>query len=363
MLDFDKDDVLFLLKGLTVYRRVADDDVIAALVRGDVREFTALLIENAHLLGISGDILGRYLRHLFLCDENLFSLACERRKDLRGSLLYEYAMKDLEVLAQLCEHADLDGLIEYYSTRGVGDIARFSMFTLENSGALKGVRNPDPVTFEDIIGLCGQKADLIKNTENFIAGRPANNVLLVGSRGNGKSSCVKALINTYEELRLVEVAKDQAALLPGLIEKLSERGKRFIIFMDDLSFEGSETQYKYLKSLLEGGAGARPDNVLFFATSNRRHIIRESWKDRDSDDDIHINDTINELMSLPDRFGLTLHFPHLNQEEYLNIVTSLAKKRGLNIDPDDALKWAAQNKRMSGRTAVQFLLNFDLEVF
>ena len=355
MLNFDKENVLSFLNGLVVYRRILKDEVISAFVAGNIHEFTALLIEKAHIMELRSDILGKYLYHLFLRDENVFTLACEKKQNVRDTILYKYAVKDIEALKILYNEADLEELIKHYENHGAGDMAQFSMFSLNGAGELVGVRYPDPITFDDIIGCQSQKAALMGNTEAFIAGKPVNNVLLVGSRGNGKSSCVKALINRYGDLRLVEVGKDQISFLPRLAEYLSERGKHFIIYMDDLSFEQTETEYKYLKSLLEGGAGTKPDNVLFCATSNRRHIIKESWKDRDSDDEIHIGDAINEKMSLSDRFGLTLYFPHINQEEYLQIVAGLGAKYGLDIDKAKALQWAAEHKRMSGRTAVQFL--------
>jgi len=343
------------------------------------------LIEKAHNLGLRGNIKRQYLIYLFLRDENVFSLACEKGQKLEGSSLYDYALADIEILQKVCSDEAFDFkpvefsesrtnaliekleiasareklaiLMEYYKNSGAGDMACYKMFTLSGD-RLKGIDYPDYVNFDDIIGCESQKATLISNTEAFLAGKPANNVLLVGSRGSGKSSCVKALASKYDNLRIVEVHKDEVAQLPALVEKLAQRGKRFIIFMDDLSFEPAENEYKQLKSLLEGGVGLKPDNVLFYATSNRRNIVREAWKDRNSDDDVHVNDTINEKMSLSDRFGLTLYFPHINQEEYLQIVITLAKKASVtDIDnlKTQALQWAVEHKRMSGRTAVQFL--------
>jgi len=402
LLNFNRENALFLLKGLVVYRRILNDEVISTFVKslqednGDtIFDFISLLIEKAHALGLSGNIFRQYLIYAFLNDENIFTLACENKQQMKDSSLYAYAMQDLSALQQLCEldvlalkdHKSILNLSEpfiedlekaatpkekmslllnYYINHGAGDMPRFRMFSVNNDGALVGIHHPDAVEFKDIIGCDHQKTALIENIEAFLKRRPANNILLVGSRGNGKSSCIKALVNQYynQGLRLVEIQKDQVVLLPKLVEKLAARGKFFIIHMDDLSFEQFETQYKYLKSLLEGGAGVRPDNVLFCATSNRRHIIRESWSDRDgggtsSNDEVHVNDTINEKMSLSDRFGLTLHFPHINQEEYLKIVKGLATQRGINIDIEilcaKALQWSVEHKRMSGRTAVQFL--------
>jgi len=370
---------------LTIYRQILRDDVIVAYGTSD---FIPLLIERAHNLGLSGNIFRQYLIHTFLYDENIFSISCENGEDIEGSGLYDYAMDDIHTLQLLCDldvqaptdyrsiSAVTDPVVELlekaltaeekmrlligcYKTRGAGSLARFHMFSVNEDGSMRGIRHYDKISFEQIIGCGWQKEALRVNTEAFLAGKPVNNVLLVGSRGSGKSSCVKALVNQYHDkgLRLVEVQRGQ--LLPGLIEKLAARGKHFIIFMDDLSYGQFETEYKYLKSLLEGGAETRPDNILFYATSNRRHIVTESWNDRNSDDELHINDTINEKMSLSDRFGLTLLFPHINQEEYLRIVTVLAAKHGINIDTETlhakALQWSVEHKRMSGRSAAQFL--------
>lgn len=373
------DSVMQLLNGLTIYRRILKDEVISAFIEGDFNQYNALIIEKAYKLGLNSDpteyptaknTLAQYIYKLFLHDENVYTLACENGQDT--SALYPHALKDMEVLLHLGHDGDLAALTKHYKTNGAGDMARFSMFSLTANGRLKGVAHPDTVTFEDIIGIDLQKAALRQNTEAFLSNKPANNMLLVGSRGSGKSSCIKALVNQYNNqyntnnsLRLIEVTKDQIELLPELVETLSNRGKYFIIFMDDLSFEQSETQYKYLKSLLEGGAGLRPGNVLFYATSNRRHIIRESHKDRNTaDDELHISDTINEIMSLSDRFGLTLYFPHIGKEEYLEIVTGLANRLYPTLDINlnelhaKAMQWSVENKRMSGRTAVQFLNHF-----
>ena len=358
MFDFDKETAIVLLNGLTVYRRILKDDAVSALVSGEFHSFIGLILEKSHALGLDGNLVEQYFSHLLLQDENAFSLACEKGWNIKGTALYKYAVKDIEALSFFAKIKP-DFIIENYKNCGVGDLARFRAFIMNENGGLDGIKKPDPITFDDIIGIEYQKATLIENTIAFLAGKPANNVLLAGSRGNGKSSCVKALLNKYHEdrLRLIEVRKDQMRLLPRLIKKLEDRGKYFIVFMDDLSFERSETDYKYFKSMLEGGLCAQPDNVLFYATSNRRHIIKESWKDRNSDDELHINDTINEMISLSDRFGLTLNFPHINQDEYLEIVNRLAERRGIQIEEADALRWSAEHKRMSGRTAVQFLRN------
>ena len=255
--------------------------------------------------------------------------------------------------------------VRFYNTLGCGDISRFRSFKYD--GGLKkivGIDNPDPITFDDIIGYTAQTDELIDNTEAFIKGFPANNVLLVGSRGTGKSSSVKALANKYykDGLRIIEITKDQIVELTKLLSSLKDRGRKFIIFIDDLSFGESEIQYKHMKSLLDGGSQSKPDNVLFYATSNRRHLISEKWSDRQrgSDDaEIHTQDTLNEKLSLADRFGITISYPKPTSFEYLNMVKIMARKSGISIDDEilekEALKWEINQKGVSGRTARQFV--------
>ena len=205
---------------------------------------------------------------------------------------------------------------------------------------------------------------MIENTSSFVKGRPANNVLLAGAGGTGKSSSVKALVNEYFEdgLRLLEMGKEQMPLLPDVMKFLTGRGKRFILFIDDLSFEDQETDYKYIKSLLEGSAEKKPDNVIFYATSNRRHIIQQKWKDRDlnhMDEEVHGIEAMNEKLSLSQRFGITLTYPVPKQDEYLEIVSHMAAELGVNGDAQElrqkALQWALDQKGFSGRSARQFI--------
>lgn len=259
----------------------------------------------------------------------------------------------------------LDVFVRFYNTFGCGDISRFRSFKYD--GGLKkivGIDNPDTITFDDIIGYTAQTEELIGNTEAFLKGFPANNVLLVGSRGTGKSSSVKALANKYykDGLRIIEITKEQIVELTKLLSSLKDRGGKFIIFIDDLSFDESEIQYKHMKSLLDGGSQSKPDNVLFYATSNRRHLISEKWSDRQrgsEDAEIHTQDTLNEKLSLADRFGITISYPKPTSSEYLNMVKIMARKSGISIDEEilekEALKWEINQKGVSGRTARQFV--------
>ena len=204
---------------------------------------------------------------------------------------------------------------------------------------------------------------LLRNTEHFLAGYPANNVLLYGDRGTGKSSTIKALLSAYGDrgLRLVEVPKAQLGDLPLVLRLLRDRRERFVLFIDDLSFQETETEYKALKAVLEGGLEARPPNVLLYATSNRRHLVQERFEDRAGavNGELHGVDTVQEKLSLSDRFGITLTFLAPDQERYLGIVSSLAAARALPIDAQElrsrALTWATRHKGRSGRTARQFV--------
>ena len=213
-----------------------------------------------------------------------------------------------------------------------------------------------------LIGYENQKEKLIKNTEAFLKNKPANNVLLYGDSGTGKSSSIKALLNRYatEGLRLIELAKYQMKELPKILEVLKDRGLYFIIFMDDLSFEDFETDYKYMKAIIEGGVEVKPNNVLFYATSNRRHLIKEKWSDRDQESgEIHLSDAIQEKISLASRFGITISYESPQQKGYLRIVKELAKQNNITLPVEElkerAIQWEMWNNGRSGRTAQQFI--------
>ena len=230
-------------------------------------------------------------------------------------------------------------------------------------GALRDIPHPAPTTFDDLRGLEHQKATLIDNTRAFMSGRPANNVLLVGGSGTGKSSCVKAALNHFadEGLKLVEFAHADLGRLPELMAELATSCQRYIVFIDDLSFEGSAPRYLALKTALDGQMAERPANVLIYATSNRRHLVRETWKDRAEEEDIHQNDTVHEKLSLSERFGIRLYFAILSAGEYLDIVHMLLTRSGVTADDEtdrQALVWAAENSGRSGRTAQQFAVHY-----
>ena len=220
------------------------------------------------------------------------------------------------------------------------------------------------MTLDDLIGYEEQKKKLIANTEAFVEGRKANNVLLFGDAGTGKSTSIKAILNQYYSrgLRMIEIYKHQFQDLNSVISQIKNRNYKFIIYMDDLSFEEFEIEYKYLKAVIEGGLETKPENVLIYATSNRRHLIRETWSDRSdmSQDELHRSDTMQEKLSLVARFGVTIGYYKPSQKEYFNIVTTLARKYPEITLTDDELrleanKWELSHGGISGRTAEQFI--------
>lgn len=206
------------------------------------------------------------------------------------------------------------------------------------------------------------KKKLIDNTEAFVKGRRANNCLLFGDAGTGKSSSIKAILNKYYDqgLRMIEVYKHQFQDLNDVIAQIKNRNYKFIIYMDDLSFEEFEIEYKYLKAVIEGGLEKKPDNVLIYATSNRRHLIRETFRDKEEmDEELHTNDTVQEKLSLVARFGVTIYFGKPAKKEFQEIVRQLAKRNGIEMDEEQLLleanRWELNHGGMSGRTAQQFI--------
>jgi predicted AAA+ superfamily ATPase len=278
------------------------------------------------------------------------------------------ARKQPDLAAELAASGDwrkhMESLYLYYHVNGAGLVSRYRALRWDGSrNRLVAVASPDPVVLKDLVGYVSQKEQICRNTMQFLNGCPANNILLYGSRGTGKSSMVKALLNEYgnQGLRLVEVTCDYLESLPEIMALLRRHSLKFIIFIDDLSFEDYETRYKGLKAVMEGSLAARADNVLIYATSNRRHLVREFHSDRNAavDDEIHSWDTVQEKLSLSDRFGLTVTFPTPTQQQYLDIVEKLVADRNLNLDPEfirqRALAWERSHHGPSGRTARQFV--------
>lgn len=291
----------------------------------------------------------------------------------RDSKLVNTRVRDriLRLSKQLIE-ADSDNefkdiITEFYKEYGVGKFGLNKAFRIEEGTDLK-TANIIPITrvehvyLNDIIGYDIQKKKLINNTESFINGKPANNCLLYGDAGTGKSSSVKAIVNEYYDkgLRIIEIYKHQFRYLSDILEQLKDRNYKFIIYMDDLSFEESELEYKYLKAILEGGFGRRPENVLIYATSNRRHLIRESFRDKtETDEELHTRDTVEEKLSLSARFGEKIYYGSPDKREFNSIVLSLAKKHNIVMDESEILSkanmWELSHGGMSGRSATQFI--------
>ena len=387
---------MFNPQNLLIFRNLQDDEVFSHT--SDEFKTAAKLIEKAEKLGLSGNIFRSYLIYLVAHEPNLVSETVELHGGRIGESLFKAFQHDIKILfshempafmeilndykptvhnkieslaelernlsdlhdvAQISTH-----LIDYYKKYGYGDIAAYRAFKWDSEGnKLIGIKHFEKILLEDLIGYKDQKELLVKNTLAFLEDKPANNVLLVGARGTGKSSGVKALVNEFyrDGLRLVQITKPQLKNLPEIMDALRNfASKRFIIFLDDLSFEESETEYKYLKSSIEGGVESRPENVLIYATSNRRHLIHETWRDRmDTQEDLYRDDSMNETISLSDRFGLIIHYYAPSQTEYLEIIRHMLKKRNIELDDEtlrlEGLRWEMSHSGRNGRTAQQFV--------
>ena len=288
-----------------------------------------------------------------------------------GSRIFNKRIRDriIELSRALEEAKDTEAfqreVAGFYREFGVGKYGLNKAFRIEDDrhrASIEPVVNVEHVYLDDIVGYELQKKKLTENTESFIEGRAANNVLLFGDAGTGKSSCIKAILNEYYDrgLRIIEVYKHQFHALSSILEQIQDRNYKFIVYMDDLSFEESELEYKYLKAIIEGGLGRKPKNVLIYATSNRRHLIRERFSDkRELDDELHVNDTVQEKLSLVARFGVTIYFGAPDKKEFQNIVKVLAGRHGIHMDLEElyqeANKWELTHGGLSGRTAAQFI--------
>lgn len=259
----------------------------------------------------------------------------------------------------------VEELEAHFARHGAGELGRFRAFRWRE-GRLEPVREPDPVGLPDLAGHEEEREPLLRNTERFLAGLPASHALVYGQPGTGKSSNVKAVLGAYagRGLRAVEVAREDLDELPAVLNRLRGRGVSCIVFVDDLSFEAHETEYKALKALLEGSLEAPPENVLLYATSNRRNLIRESFTERD--EDVHAHDTAREKLSLAARFGLRVTFLAPDQKKYLAMVENLAEKRGLGVPREElherALAWEHRLSARSGRAARQFVDELQAEL-
>ena len=266
------------------------------------------------------------------------------------------------------ENEFFDMVTDFYKAYGVGMFGLNKAFRIEECGdnniRFRAINNMDKVVLSDLVGYEIQKQKLVENTEAFVEGRKANNVLLFGDSGTGKSTSIKAIVNEYYDqgLRMIEIYKHQFKDLSNVIAQIKNRNYRFIIYMDDLSFEEFEIEYKFLKAVIEGGVETKPENILIYATSNRRHLIKETWNDRsdvENSNGMHRSDTMEEKLSLVNRFGVTINYSKPSQKEYFEIVFELARKAGINMGEDElkleANKWELSHGGISGRTAQQFI--------
>ncbi|MCI5502942.1 MAG: ATP-binding protein [Anaerobutyricum sp.] len=375
------------------------------------------LLDLATTYGFDKNLWHNYLTFVLITNENSFSMTCEKvganegtvnhfaKNDFRVFMnLFHYNFRPIEetlgidcfstllnykaigkkermynknvsdkvkVLSdQLAAAEDVDtffdAVVTFYRDYGVGMFGLNKAFRItedKDSFDFVPINNLDKVVLDDLTGYEIQKKKLIDNTEAFVQGRAANNCLLFGDAGTGKSTSIKAILNQYYDqgLRMIEIYKHQFQYLSAIISHIKNRNYRFIIYMDDLSFEEFEIEYKYLKAVIEGGMETKPDNVLIYATSNRRHLIRETWSDRsDMDEELHRSDTMQEKLSLVYRFGITINFSKPSQKEYYDIVRNLAKKYPQITLSDkelceEANKWELSHGGISGRTAQQFI--------
>ena len=374
------------------------------------------LVELAGNYGFENNLWHNYLTFLLVNNENIFSTACEIRGVTEGSLLslarHDFAIfrelfacdfTELERMLQagvfeeflhyartestgklfnrrirdrICELSDqlanaetlevfTEYMVSFYKEFGVGKLGLHKAFRVAHVGddvQIEPITNIAHVKLEDLVGYELQKKKLIDNTEAFVEGRSANNCLLFGAAGTGKSSSIKAILNRYYDrgLRIIEVYKHQFQDLNEVIAQIKNRNYKFIIYMDDLSFEEFEIEYKYLKAVIEGGLEKKPDNILIYATSNRRHLIKESFRDNEElHGDLHSNDTIQEKLSLVSRFGVTIYFGSPDKKEFQQIVRTLAERNGIDMPEDQLLleanKWELSHGGLSGRTAQQFV--------
>ena len=399
---------------LIVFNPLYQDDEIEScfnmyneLINGNLKnsnKFVSLLIKLAEKYNLYDNLFNSLLTYLLINNENSFTLALERKKPISSNLkavvmndfkiIFNMFNTNFEMLEPLqrnlinsftpskpvinqelfevsttlqenltkCNNVDdfYTILEKFFLTYGVGKFGLNKAFRYENKKIVPIIHIGNG-RLNQLIGYETQKQTLRNHTEAFLAGKKANNVLLYGDSGTGKSSSIKALLNEYykDGLRMIEVYKHQFKDLPKIIQQLQSRNYKFILFMDDLSFEEFEIEYKYLKAVIEGGLEKKPDNILIYATSNRRHIVKQTWSEREDKDEVNINDAKQEKTSLSSRFGIKILFMHPDRINYLNIVEGLAKQYGLKMDRDElhqkALTWEIRHGGFSGRTAKQFI--------
>ena len=415
--DMPQDAILMRLANIC--RQLETNEVAKDELRIEVYKQVKRILEVATQYGFDENLWHNYLTILLITNENPFSITCEKVGASEGSVnyfvkndfkafkeLFDYDFTKLEACLQIdcfthllnykaiCkkelmynhnvsqrvqalskqleETVDEKEFFEYitafYKQYGVGMFGLNKAFRLaENSKEdikIVPINNMDKVMLGDLVGYELQKQELIANTRAFVEGKKANNVLLFGDSGTGKSTSIKAIVNEFYEdgLRMIEIYKHQFKDLSQVIGQIKNRNYKFIIYMDDLSFEEFEVEYKFLKAVIEGGVETRPDNILIYATSNRRHLIKETWKDREDMEqqgELHRSDTMEEKLSLANRFGVTIYYGKPSRKEFNEIVVELARKAGLTMSEDELKaevnKWELRHGGISGRTAQQFI--------
>ena len=394
--------------------KFSKEDLISRVYRQVKR-----ILELGTAYAFDKNLWQNYLTYLLIMDENPFTLTCEKVGSKEGSVnhfakndfkafreLFYYDFSEIEktldidcfscitnyqaiekpvlmynvnvsekvreLSTKLSQTGSEDEFFEvitgFYKNIGVGAFGLNKAFRIrEIEGErveFNPINNMDAVVLDDLVGYEIQKKKLIDNTQAFVSGKKANNVLLFGDSGTGKSTSIKAIVNEFykDGLRMIEIYKYQFRLLSQLIAQIKNRNYKFIIYMDDLSFEEDESDYKFLKAVIEGGVETKPDNILIYATSNRRHLIKETWRDRrdvEQDGDIHRSDTMEEKLSLANRFGVTIGYYKPSRQEYYEIVKELASREHIDMDEEKLLKeadrWELNHGGISGRTAQQFV--------
>ena len=415
--DIDEDCILYQMG--EIFREFEEGIQSNAVLIRKVYTQIKRLLTVATDFGFDKNLWHNYLAYFLITNENPFSITCEKIGANDGSVnhfarndfsaiknLFEYDFSEIEkslgidcftqisnyraiekkelmynknvsekvqALSSRMEQAkDVEGFFtavtEFYRDYGVGMFGLNKAFRIQDRTDSKlvflPINNMDKVMLSDLVGYEIQKKKLVDNTRAFVEGKKANNVLLFGDSGTGKSTSIKAIVNEFygQGLRMIEIYKHQFKDLSNVIAAVKNRNYKFIIYMDDLSFEEFEIEYKFLKAVIEGGVETKPDNILIYATSNRRHLIRETWSDRNDvqqDEGMHRSDTMQEKLSLVNRFGVTINYSKPSQKEYFDIVIHLAAKAGIKMSEDElkaeANKWELSHGGISGRTAQQFI--------
>ena len=417
--DMPKDSILMELSDICkeADRGMDSEEELVKRVYQQVKRLLVLATDY----GFDKNLWHNYLTFLLITDENPFSLTCEKvgakdgsvnyfaKSDFRAFLeLFQFDFQRLEeklkidcfthlthyqaigkpelmynknvsekvqaLSEQLEQTKDEEEFFScvtaFYRDYGVGMFGLNKAFRIRTKEGEKHalvfqpINNMDKVMLQDLIGYEIQKKKLIENTAAFVEGRRANNVLLFGDSGTGKSTSIKAIVNEFYDrgLRMIEIYKHQFQDLSNVIAQIKNRNYKFIIYMDDLSFEEFEVEYKFLKAVIEGGVETKPENILIYATSNRRHLIKETWKDRDdveAENGLHRSDTMEEKLSLVNRFGVTSNYSKPTQKEYFQIAVELARRIGIEMEEEkicqEANKWELSHGGISGRTAQQFV--------